>query len=108
MEKQVTISLENGSDVTIIATGVMVFRAVKAGKILSEEGISAEAINCSTLKPLDNETIVDSAKKTKAIVTVEDHNIINGLGSAVSELLAKECPTVVEFIIGCQKEKGEG
>ena len=98
--------LENGSDVTIIATGVMVFRAIKAGKILEKEGISAEIINCSTLKPLDGETIVNSARKTGCVVTVEDHNIINGMGSAVSELLAKKCPTVTEFI-GIKDHFGE-
>ena len=98
--------LKEGEDVTIIATGVMVPKTLKAADLLSKQGVSAEVINCSTLKPLDKETIIASAKKTGAVVTVEDHNIINGLGSAVSELLAKEYPTVIEFV-GIKDRFGE-
>jgi len=98
--------LKEGKNVTFIATGVMVPKTIKAADILNKQGISAEVINCSTLKPLDKETIISSVKKTGAVVTVEDHNIINGLGSAVSELLSLECPTPMEFI-GIKDRFGE-
>jgi len=87
-----------GRDVTILAAGVLVPRAIKAGVILKERGINAEIINCSTIKPLDRETILTSVRKTRAVVTAEDHNILGGLGSAVSELLAAELPSPMEFI----------
>ena len=90
--------LVKGSDVTIIAISVMVTKALKAGEILKQKGISAEIINCSTIKPIDSETIVKSLDKTGAAVTAEDHNVIGGLAGAVSELLAKEKPSPVEFI----------
>lgn len=90
--------LKTGSDVTIAAIGVMVWRSLKAAEMLEEKGISAEVINCSTLKPLDDETIINSVRKTGALVSVEDHNILNGLGGAISELLVKELPTPMEFV----------
>ncbi len=87
------IVLSEGSDVSIIATGLMVQEAIEAGKILAEKGISAEIINIHTIKPIDRELIVKTAKKTGAVVTAEEHNIIGGLGSAVAEVLSEEAPT---------------
>ena len=85
----------DGSDVTIVATGLMVGQAIKAEKILASEGISAKVINIHTIKPLDKELILKAAKETGAIVTCEEHSIIGGLGAAVSELLSEEYPTPV-------------
>jgi transketolase len=89
------IKLAEGSDVTIIATGLMVHIALEAKELLAAEGISAEVINIHTIKPLDVEMISDSAKKTGAVVTAEEHNIIGGLGGAVCEALASTCPVPV-------------
>lgn len=90
--------LEEGSDLTIIAIGVMVHRVLQAHKKLQQEGISSRIVNCSTLKPIDRETLVDCACQTGAIVTVEDHNIIGGLGSAVAEVLIREKPVPLEMV----------
>ncbi len=87
-----------GTDLTIFATGIMVKEALDAQKILLEKGISASVINIHTVKPIDKEAIISAAKKTRAIVTAENHNIINGLGSAVAEVLAENCPTVMERV----------
>ncbi len=89
------VYLKDGTDVTIIATGLMVPDALKAQEILASEGVSAAVINMATIKPIDKEIIVDAAKKTGAIVTAEEHNIIGGLGSAVAEVAAEECPVPV-------------
>jgi len=86
------IVLEEGKDVTIIAAGFMVHIALQASVMLKEEGISAEVIDMHTIKPIDKELIISSAKKTGAIVTAEEHNIIGGLGSAVAEVLCEEYP----------------
>ena len=86
------VELREGNDVTIVATGIMVDEALVAQEALKNEGISARVINIHTLKPLDVNLLVKAAKETKAIVTVEEHNIIGGLGSAVSEALSEECP----------------
>jgi len=86
------IVLEEGKDVTIIAAGFMVHIALEASNMLKEEGISAEVIDMHTIKPIDKELIISSAKKTGAIVTAEEHNIIGGLGSAVAEVLCEEYP----------------
>ncbi|MBE7040314.1 MAG: transketolase family protein [Ruminococcaceae bacterium] len=86
------VQLAEGSDVTIIATGLMVPEAIEAGKALAEEGISARIINIHTIKPIDREIIAKAAKETGAIVTAEEHNIIGGLGSAVAEVLCETCP----------------
>ncbi len=83
------VVLNEGSDVTICATGLMVNEAIEAQKILAAEGISAEIINVHTIKPLDSETILKSAAKTGAIVTAEEHSIIGGLGSAVAEAVCE-------------------
>lgn len=92
------ITLCEGTDVTIVATGLMVAEAVKAAKALEAEGIRAEVINIHTIKPLDEELILASAKKTGRVVTVEEHNIIGGLGDAVSAVLSEKCPTPVTRI----------
>lgn len=89
------VTLKEGTDVTIVATGIMVDMALEASEILAKEGINARVINIHTLKPLDTELIVNAAKETNAIVTVEEHNIIGGLGSAVAEALCEECPVPV-------------
>ena len=84
--------LREGGDVTLAACGVMVAQALAAAEELSSAGIGAEVIDVSTVKPLDGETVAASACKTGAVVTCEEHSIIGGLGSAVAELLAEECP----------------
>ncbi|MBS4023239.1 MAG: transketolase family protein [Dethiobacter sp.] len=100
------ITLNQGKDVTVIATGIMVAEAMQAAKKLALEGISTRVINMFTLKPIDKEAIIQCAQETKAIVTAENHNIINGLGSAVAEVLAENCPVPMERI-GCQDLFGE-
>ena len=92
------VVLENGTDVTLIATGLMVPDALEARKILAEQGISAHVINIHTIKPIDRDIIVKAAAETGAVVTAEEHNIIGGLGSAVAEVLAEECPTPLERV----------
>lgn len=92
------VMLEDGSDVTLVATGLMVPEALKAAEELKAEGISARVINISTIKPLDNDIIIKAAKETGAIVTCEEHNIIGGLGSAVAEALAEGCPTPMKRV----------
>ena len=89
------VKLVDGSDVTIVATGLMVHEAIKAAELLKNEGISARVINIATIKPLDKEIILNAARETGAIVTAEEHNVIGGLGSAVCECLAEACPTPV-------------
>ncbi|MCK5584602.1 transketolase family protein, partial [Candidatus Bipolaricaulota bacterium] len=87
--------LAQGTDVTIAACGLMVSVALEAREVLARDGIAAEVVNVSTIKPLDRETLLTSAQKTGVVVTAEEHQIINGLGSAVCELLAEELPTPV-------------
>jgi len=99
------INLVDGTDVTIVATGLMVERALQAADMLKEEGISARVINIHTIKPLDEEIILDAAKKTGAIVVAEEHSVIGGLGSAVCELLADKMPTPVKKV-GVEDEFG--
>ncbi|MDS1030595.1 transketolase family protein [Bacillota bacterium LX-D] len=84
--------LKEGADVTILATGIMVSLALEAAEALQKEGVAAEVINVSTIKPLDAATILQSLQKTKAAVTAEEHSIIGGLGSAVAELSAENFP----------------
>ncbi|MGN0672293.1 MAG: transketolase family protein [Anaerovoracaceae bacterium] len=95
-----------GKDVTIIACGLEVAEALKAADILESEGISATVIDMFTIKPIDRECIVKYAKETGAVVTAENHQITNGLGSAVAEVLAEDCPTPMERI-GARDEFGE-
>jgi len=92
------ITLRDGKDITIVATGLMVSRALEAVKILAEQGIDARLINIHTVKPLDRELILKAAKETGRIITVEEHNVIGGLGDAVCGLLSEECPTPVTKI----------
>jgi transketolase len=87
-----------GTDVAIIACGAMVYEGLVAAKELKKEGISAMVINNHTIKPIDRATIVEAAKATGAVVTVEEHQIMGGMGSAVLEVLAQECPVPVEMI----------
>ncbi len=89
------VYLTEGTDVTIVATGLMVERALVAAEQLKAEGISAAVINMATIKPLDKEILLDAANKTGCIVTAEEHNIIGGLGSAVAEALAETKPVPV-------------
>ena len=88
-------TLADGKDVTLIATGLMVQMALKAARILADEGISARVLDLHTIKPLDEELVLKAARETGAIVTSEEHNIIGGLGSAVSEYLSGVCPVPV-------------
>ena len=89
------VYLTEGTDVTIVATGLMVERALAAAELLKAEGISAAVINMATIKPIDKEILVDAANKTGCIVTAEEHNIIGGLGSAVAETLSEIKPVPV-------------
>ena len=88
-------TLREGNDVAIIATGLMVYEAMEAAKILEEKGIEARVINMSTIKPLDEETVLKAAKECKFIVTSEEHSVIGGLGGAVAEYLSEACPAKV-------------
>ncbi len=90
--------LRDGNDATIIACGMMVNEAIIAHEALKSEGINVRVINMSTIKPIDKELIINAAKETKAIVTAEEHSIVGGLGSAVSEVVSEECPVVVKKV----------
>lgn len=92
------ITLRDGKDITIVATGLMVSRALEAVKTLAEQGVDARLINIHTIKPLDRELILKAAKETGRIITVEEHNVIGGLGDAVCGLLSEEYPTPVTKI----------
>lgn len=100
------VILKEGSDLSIIATGIMVAEALNAANKLSEQGISARVVNMFTLKPIDTEIIKKCAVETGAIVTAENHNIIGGLGSAVAEVLVEEVPVPMERI-GVRDRFGE-
>lgn len=86
------ITVREGSDATIIATGIMVYRAMEAADSLKDEGISVRVLDMHTIKPIDKEAVVKAAKETGAIITAEEHNIIGGLGSAVAEVVCEEAP----------------
>ncbi|GAA4316507.1 transketolase C-terminal domain-containing protein [Pontixanthobacter gangjinensis] len=92
------VKLYEGTDVTIIATGHLVWEAVQAAVELNEKGISAEVINIHTIKPLDEQAIIESAKKTGCVVTAEEHNFLGGLGESVARTLAQHNPTPQEFV----------
>lgn len=98
--------LRQGADVSIFATGIMTAKALDAAETLAKQGVQAEVINVHTIKPLDEETVIASAKKTGKVVTAEEHSIIGGLGSAVAEVLARQCPTKQAFV-GVQDSFGE-
>lgn len=87
-----------GSDVTIFACGHMVWKAIEAGKMLQEKGFGVEVINIHTIKPLDEEAVLASIKKTRCAVTAEEHNVIGGLGDAIAQVAAKHCPIPIEYI----------
>ncbi|MDD3853329.1 MAG: transketolase C-terminal domain-containing protein, partial [Syntrophomonadaceae bacterium] len=89
------IQLRTGSDATIIACGIMVARALEAAGLLAEQGISVSVIDMHTIKPIDEELIISEARRTGAVLTAEEHNIIGGLGSAVCEVVAGNCPVPV-------------
>lgn len=90
--------LLEGSDVTLMASGIMVARAIEAARLLGEQGISARVVNVCTWKPLDRDEIVACASETGAIVTCENHNIFGGLGSAIAELIVRERPVPMELV----------
>jgi transketolase len=92
------IVLNEGKDVTIIATGHLVWKAIEAGEKLAEKGIDAEIINIHTIKPLDEEAILKSLKKTRCVVTAEEHQMNGGLGDSVAQLLARKMPMPQEFV----------
>ena len=92
------VTLREGSDCSIIATGLCVSEALAAADTLAEQGIHAEVINIHTIKPLDEELVVKTAKKTGRVFTVEEHSIIGGLGAAVAETLGEKCPTKITRI----------
>ena len=100
------VTLKDGSDVTIVATGLEVAASLEAAKSLEQDGISARVINIHTIKPIDEELLVKAAKETGKIVTVEEHSIIGGLGGAVCEVLAEQAPVPVKRL-GIRDEFGE-
>ncbi len=98
--------LVEGNDVTIIACGHMVWKSIEAAEMLEEKGISVEVINMHTIKPLDKEAVLKSVRKTKCVVTAEEHMINGGLGEAIAQVLAQELPTPQEFV-GVNDKFGE-
>jgi transketolase len=92
------VTLTEGMDVSIFATGHLVWKALEAESILQERGISAEVINIHTIKPLDAKAILESVKKTNCVITAEEHNMFGGMGESIAHLLAKEYPSPMEFI----------
>ncbi len=90
--------LREGGDVTLIASGIMVHQALEAARQLHDEGIEARVLDMFTLKPIDREHVTESARKTGAVVTCENHNIIGALGSAVAEVLSEHCPVPLERV----------
>lgn len=97
------ICMNEGTDVTIFATGHLVWEAVNAAELLEAEGISAEVIDITTLKPLDVEAVVASAKKTGAVVCAEEHNMCGGLGELIAGVLAANAPTPIEYVNGADR-----
>ena len=92
------VTLTQGNDITIVATGYMVQKSLEAAKLLEADGIKARVVDIHTIKPIDRELIVKCAQETGAIVTAEEHSIYGGLGSAVSEVVVEECPVPMGFI----------
>lgn len=92
------LTVREGKDYTVIATGIMVDKAMEATEILSAEGIDLRVIDMHTIKPIDEEAILKAAKETKGIVTAEEHNVIGGLGSAVAEVLSTKCPAKLAMV----------
>lgn len=100
------IVLKEGTDVTLVATGLMVGNTLEAAEMLAKDGINAKVINIHTIKPIDSELIASSAKETGKVVTIEEHSVIGGLGGAVCEVLAETCPVPVKRI-GIYDEYGQ-
>jgi len=92
------LMLSEGTDVSIFATGHLVWKAIQAGEALAEKGISAEIINIHTIKPMDAEAVLNSVRKTRCVVTAEEHQINGGLGDSIAQLLARNLPTPVEMV----------
>ena len=92
------VELRKGNDITVIATGMMVQKAIEASRILEAEGVGVRVINISTIKPIDREIIIKAARETKAIITAEEHSIIGGLGAMVAQVVCDEIPTKVKMI----------
>lgn len=92
------LMLNEGTDVSIFATGHLVWKAIEAGHMLAEKGINAEIINIHTIKPLDAKAILESVRKTRCVVTAEEHQMNGGLGDSIAQLLARELPTPLEMI----------
>lgn len=99
------ITVKEGTDVTIVATGFMVHTALEARDLLAAEGINARLIDIHTIKPIDSEILIKAAKETGAVVTAEEHTVIGGLGSAVAEVLSENCPIPVKMV-GVQDKFG--
>ena len=98
--------VDNGTDMTMIVSGILLKKAVDAAAILKEQGINVRVLDMATIKPLDKEAVLKSARETGAIMTIEDHTIFGGLGSAVSEVVVQNCPVPME-IVGIQDRFGE-
>jgi len=92
------INLNEGADVSIFATGHLVWEAILAGQLLEDKGISAEIINIHTIKPLDNKAVLDSVNKTKCVVTAEEHMINGGLGDSIAQLVSRNTPAPIEYV----------
>lgn len=100
------IVLKEGTDVTLVATGLTVSNTLEAAEMLAKDGINAKVINIHTIKPIDEELIVAAARETGKVVTIEEHSVIGGLGGAVCEVLSEKCPVPVKRI-GVQDEYGQ-
>lgn len=100
------ITVKDGKDVTLIASGIMVARAIEAAQTLATEGVDARVVNIHTWKPIDSDAIVACAKETGAIVTCENHNVVNGLGSAVAEVVCQSMPVPMRMV-GVKDEFGQ-
>ncbi len=100
------IKIKDGKDVTLIASGIMVARAIEAAELLKADGISARVVNIHTWKPIDKDAIIECAKETGAIVTCENHNVCNGLGSAVCEVVCQNSPVPMR-LVGVKDEFGQ-
>jgi len=92
------VTLREGSDLTIVATGYMLVKALEAAEILADKGIRARVVNIHTIKPIDRDLLIACARETGAIVTAEEHNVYGGLGSAVAEVLSQGCPVPMEVV----------
>jgi transketolase len=92
------LRLHEGTDVTIFATGHLVWNAIEAAKVLANEGISVELINIHTIKPLDEKAVLASVAKTRAVVTAEERNYMGGLGETIAGLLSRKLPTAMEMV----------